>query len=147
MEGIFEFSGRQFDLVLNGSELKWCPIKVEISGVNPEPPEEYSVDICEEVIGLKIRKLKMVKNGEKKSVVAGFSLVTLVGENEVILTFNNDCEEIVRKWTNQIMARIKKRPFLFRKSARIYTETRNGFYLIGDSQWGLPRVGNNSKSL
>ena len=78
LEGIFEFSSRPFDVTLSGSELSWRPIKAEIPGIQSDSPEEYSIDISDEVIGLKIRKMKIIKGNIKKSVVTGFSLITLV---------------------------------------------------------------------
>ena len=91
IEGIFKIEGKCFDVMLKDSTLKWSPVSLD---PNSDEIETFELDIKSVCIGLRIRKLKSLRN--HKSVIAGFSILIMNWETgkESNITFNNDDQGI-----------------------------------------------------
>ena len=87
IEGIFKIEGKCFDVMLKDTTLKWSPVSLD---PNSDEIETFELDIKSVCIGLRIRKLKSLRN--HKSVIAGFSILIMNWETgkESNITFNND---------------------------------------------------------
>ena len=66
LEDIFEIDGKYNDVTLQTDTIKWKPVRAEIPGQEAES-DQYSISISENVIGLRLRKIKtMIKNNESR---------------------------------------------------------------------------------
>ena len=66
LEDIFEIDGSFHDVTLINDAVEWQPVCVQIPG-QQSVTDSYSINILENVIGLRLRKIKtMIRNNESR---------------------------------------------------------------------------------
>lgn len=122
IEGIFKIEGKCFDVMLKDSILKWSPVSLD---PNSDEIETFELDIKSVCVGLRIRKLKSLRN--HKSVIAGFSILIMNWDTgkESNITFNNDDQDLILEWSNKLMKLIRRRPLGKFKEAKIFIQNED----------------------